>query len=473
MNLLENIIQAISPAAALRREQARKHAALVRSYEAASRGGRAANWYASGTDANAENQFALTTIRNRARDLVRNNAYAAKAIDVLQNNAVGYGIRAGIRDSRAAAAWKQWAETTACDFDGVHDIYGLQALVMRTVAESGECIVLRRFVNRELKLQVLEPDHLDTSKTENTSTGAQIIQGVEFDTRGRRVAYWIFPEHPGGLSVMRSLTPERYPASGVLHIFERQRPGQIRGVPFGVSSFIRLRDFAQYEEAQLLRQKIASCYAVFVSDSTDSIASSTDDTIPDRVAPGTIERLPPGKSVSFATPPTVENYAEYSSVMLHAIAAGYGVPYEALTGDLSQVNFSSARLGWLEFQRRISALQWRLLIPQFCAPAFGWWANFAELQGVPVGVAANWTPPRREMIDPGKEIAAVENAVRAGFVTLPEAIKEFGYEPSEVFAEIASTNETLDNLGIKLTTDPRYFQQAGKQPQENSTNNLA
>jgi capsid protein len=34
-----------------------------------------------------------------------------------------------------------WAEATGCDAEGRLDLYGLQALVMRAVVESGECFV--------------------------------------------------------------------------------------------------------------------------------------------------------------------------------------------------------------------------------------------------------------------------------------------------------------------------------------------
>ncbi|NJL19359.1 MAG: phage portal protein, partial [Bdellovibrionaceae bacterium] len=63
------------------------------------------------------------------------------------------------------------------DADGQLDFAGIQALVARTVVESGECLV--RFRLRRpgdglaipLQLQVLEPDFLDHTKTQKTDTG--------------------------------------------------------------------------------------------------------------------------------------------------------------------------------------------------------------------------------------------------------------------------------------------------------------
>lgn len=477
MNAFDRIISFFNPEAGLRRQQARTAADVLRKYEAGSTSSRTSGWVTQSTDANAELLADLPRIRNRSRDLVRNNPYAFKAVEVIENNVVGTGIRATILagGKRAQAAantrWLQWAESTACDFDGLHDFYGLQGLVMRTVAESGEALVIRRYVDGVLKLQVIEGDQLDTYQERLLGNGNRVIQGVEFDKRNRRVAYWLYPDHPGGTRMTLRLNPERVPAADVLHIYRVLRPGQVRGVPAGVSAFIRLKDLDEYEDAELMRKKIASCYTAFVTDAGDAItnAAGTDkERIPSRIRPGMIEVLPPGKSVELSNPPTVEGYAEYMQVSLHAVAAAWNVTYESLTGDLKGVNFSSGRMGWIEAQKNFDKLQWRMLIPQFCAGSFGWFANWVNLTAGDVGLAAKWTPPRREMIDPSKEIAALENEVRAGFKTLPEAITEMGYDPDQVLAEIASTNALLDRLNLKLTTDPRYFSQAGKQPQENS-----
>jgi len=465
MNPLDRIISFVNPMAGLRREQARTAATLLRKYEGASRTGRTSGWRTTGADATRELSGDLNTLRNRSRDLVRNNPYAAKAVGVIATNTVGTGIRATVKGAKKVQKdWLKWAETTACDWDGRNNLYGLQDLVMRTVATSGEALILKRRTTTGLKLQVLEGDYIDDSRDGTTNAGNEVIMGVEFNAKGERVGYWLWSQHPGSNRVGFKLESQFYSTDQVIHVFLADRPDQIRGVPMGVASFIRTRDLDEYEDAQLLRQKIAACYAAFVTDDSD-LGSGDNDSIPDRIRPGTIEKLPSGKSVTFATPPPVENYAEYMRTVLHSIAAAYGVTYEALTGDLSQVNFSSARMGWLEFQRNVSRWQWNLLIPQMCDGVFRWYAEFAEIMGTR-DVTASWTPPRREMIDPGKEISALEQAVRAGFITQKEAMREQGYEPADMFAEMAETNAEIDKLGLKLTTDARYFQQAGKQPQE-------
>jgi lambda family phage portal protein len=182
----------------------------------------------------------------------------------------------------------------------------------------------------------------------------------------------------------------------------------------------------------------------------------------DKLEPGALEILPPGKDIRFANPPSVGEFDKITREYLLQIAAGFGVTYEALTGDLSRTNFSSARLGWLEFQRNIEAWRWQMLVPQMLNPIWNWFVAAGNIAGVRLdGIVAHWTPPRRELIDPSVEVKATAMAVRSGFQSLSEAIREFGYEPEEVFAEIKSDNELLDELGLVLDTDPRKLSGSG------------
>jgi lambda family phage portal protein len=222
MNWLDRTIGYVAPATALRRARHRAAmTALARSYEGARVGRRTEGWVVAGTSVNAEIGTALSRLRDRSRDLVRNNAYAAKAVQAVVSNLVGTGILPRARsgdpaiNEMADKLWARFAES--CDADGLTDFSGLQALIVRAMAESGECPVRIRERRIEdglavpLQLQVLEPDHLDTAKTGDLANGGFVVQGVEFDPLGRRRAYWMFPVHPGEVAMFRrvSLTRSR------------------------------------------------------------------------------------------------------------------------------------------------------------------------------------------------------------------------------------------------------------------------
>ncbi|WVR18330.1 portal protein [Bordetella phage PY223] len=480
MNALERMIATVAPKAALKRAQARMALGLVREYEGAARGRRTDGWRTRSTSANSETRKALPLLRDRARDLVRNNPYAARGVSVIASNLVGYGIKTAFQTPNKKAlkalqsAWLAWAESTQCDADGQHDIYGLQELVARGVVESGEMLVRRRWrrasdgLTVPLQLQVLEADFIDTAREGTLQNGNIIIQGIELDKLGRRVAYYLFDEHPGdGWSFSRgTFVSHRVPAEDILHVYRMDRAGQLRGVSWLSPVIIRLRDFDEYEDAQLVRQKIAACFTAFVYDSETPEATgsgSKPQDLIERLEPAAIEFLPPGKQITLANPPGVQGYSEYTSVTLHAIAAGLGVPYESLTGDYSQVNFTSGRMGRAEFHALLDVWQWKMFVPRFCGGVSGWFVEAAMLAGLPAqGATAKHTPPRRVLVDPTREIPAIIKAIRAGLQSMPNGIREMGIEPETMLDEIEEWNKEIDRRGIILDTDPRRVTNGGQ-----------
>jgi len=474
---IDRLTAPIAPRWTLKRLRARvAQAQLVRHYEAASVGRRTQGWRRSAGDANAVIGPALARLREVARDLVRNNPYAESALATIADHTVGGGIvgRPKTTNPGALAAWQGWADSTACDADGRHDLAGLQKLVMRTVAESGEVLVRRRLraagdgIPLRLQLQVLDPDFLDTSKDLiDTPNGGRIVQGVEFDAIGRRVAYWLFKEHPGSLQGHWA-TSQPVPAESVLHIFKPTRPGQVRAPSWFAPVLLRARDFDEYEDATLMKQKIAACLAVLTTDPDGEAPSlgTADDTVTpavDQLEPGAILNVPPGRSVDIVQPPQTTDYEAYSKTQLRAIATGLGVTYEDLTGNYDGLPFSAARMSRLRHWARVEDWRWRIVIPQFCDPVWTWAMQSAVILGLTKDApAAHWTTEPPPMIDPVNEGLAYQRRIRNGLCSQSEALRELGYDPEAVLTEIAADNTRLDELKILLDSDPRKLTQAGQ-----------
>lgn len=477
---IDRAIEPLAPRWVLQRTVARMKAEiLARHYEAASTGRRTQGWRRSTLDANAAVGPALTLIRDAARDLVRNNPYAESALGTIADHAVGWGIvgKTNPMDQRAQDAWKAWAESTDCDADGRHDFYGLQKLVMRTVVESGEVLVRQRIrylsdgFALPMQLQVIDPDFIDTLKDNSTmlsgaGTGNRIIQGVEFDAIGRRVAYWLFPSHPGSALGMGGASV-RVPADGIRHIFRSMRPGQVRGISWFAPVLLGFRDFAEFADATLMKQKIAACLAVLTSDTDGSNSplgtASSDGTI-DTLEPGAILNVAPGRTIEVVQPPQAGDYSEYSKTVLRSIATGLGVTYEDLTGDYENLPFSAARMSRIRHWARVEDWRWRILIPQFCTPAWQWAMQVAQVMGRAGSVApgVEWTAQPAPMIDPVNEGLAYQRNIRSGMQTLSDALRERGYDPDTVLKEMAADNKKLDELGLILDSDARNMTQAGQ-----------
>lgn len=485
------VIDTLFPGMAAKRAESRLKKAkaemvtqmLARRFEGAAGGRRNDGWRAAGTDANAENGPALTVLRNRARDMRRNNPYAERAITGIADNVIGAGIvprpkaKSARSNKKLSATWAAWGETTACDADGIENFYGLQHKVMETVAEAGECLIRRRrrFSSDGLpvpmQLQVIEPDFLDDAKSARNG-GNQIIQGIEFDVLGRRVAYWLFEEHPGASTGLVSTQSKRVPAEDVIHVFMPRRPGQARGYTWLAPVMQRLRHFDEMEDAVMEQAKIAACFAAFVTQG-DMGGGAKAPPLVDRMEPGLIQQLAMGEDVKFAAPPTFNGYSTYAWQALHAVSVGLGIPYELLTADLKGVNFSSGRMGWLHFARRVDVWQWRMMIPQLCEQVWEWFIEAQTL--IPGGVleeaGAEWVPPRRDMVNPAEEVSVLKDRMRLGLLTPDDALREMGYtDPDDVLARFATHLGKVDAAGLVFDYDARKVSAAGQQTVPPPTN---
>lgn len=453
---------------------------MKRAFEGASKGKRTKNWRATNTSANTETLLGLSTLRARCRDLARNNGYAESALRVLAGNTAGTGIILKIESEKEAQAskmkkkWETWAETTECDADGLHDIYGLHALATRAMFESGEVLIRRRWrrssdgLSLPMQIQVLEADHIDTLKNQTLPNGGIIVQGVEYSPIGQRVAYWLYPNHPGDSTFAPTLQSKRVPAEDIRHLFCVSRPGQVRGIPRGACVVISSRDLDDVQDSYINGAKVASCFTVFVTEgdtedlSTEDGGEDEENDLPENVEPGMITKLSRGQTITSAAPPGAGGYRDFSEITLQKISAGYGVPYEAMTGDYGKATFSSSRMSWLNFDRDIEMTKWLTIIPRLCREPFAWFKQACEIEGISTdGATSVWTPPRRQMIDPLSETRAMRESVRAGFMSLYEAIRQLGYDPKEVLKEAAEAKKFLAELGLVLDSDPSKLTMGG------------
>jgi lambda family phage portal protein len=438
----------------------------LRAFEAAKESRRTENWYTRNGGPNADIRSAWQMLVRRHQDLVDSNPWANRAVRVITNNWVGDGIIGSPvgASRRYNDAWTDWADSVECDWNGKLNWYGLQALIARTTAVRGSCLIRRRFDPAMqdrglvgLQLQVMEPDYLDFGRDD----GSKIRFGQQYDSQGKLEGYWLRQSHPGETEWRGvRIQSEFVPASEIIHTYEVNRPGQGIGVPFGSAVLLHLRDIDDIASAMLLKTKIAACFTAFVYSNEPSDLATTS-VLTETLEPGAIEILPDGKQITFANPPQSPDYVSHQKHHLHAVAAGYGISYEALTGILSDVNFSSARMGFLEFHRNIASWRWNISIPQVMDPVHRWFNEVARVAQIRGPRKVIWTPPRRELIDPAKEIRALIEGVKAGFFSLSEIQRSLGYIPSEVMNELEEDMATAREKGLALSVDGATGQGAG------------
>lgn len=305
-----------------------------------------------------------------------------------------------------------------------------------------------------LRLQVLEGDYINDGRFAlKNEYGGITWYGVAFNAEGERVGYWLWDRHPGELAKQDFFVK----AEDVIHIYNEERPGQVRGVPEFHPVMLRTKNLDDYEFTETIRAKSAASLVAFVTQ--DDEATGATPSPYSTMEPGSIYRLNKGEEVTVNTPPSSTQFDPFVKNSLHAIAAGIGLTYEGLTGDLKGTSFSSGRMGWLEFNRNIEHWQWNILIPVFNAVAFEWFVDAAKIAGkIPFGadVNATWTAPRRQMIDPYKEVKAIVEMVRGKLISLSEAQRELGYNPEEILEEVTNEYKKYKQAELKPETMPEF-----------------
>jgi len=503
MNPIDRIVELVSPAQALRRQAARNALRMGAEYYQGSRGNRLTyNWTTGTESADTAIDGELETLRDRSRDLNRNNAVASGVTDTFCNNVVHSGLRPqsqvdagalGISDDQAAAYQKQaekiWAKwVTYASADNRLTFYEIQDLAIRQVLESGEFLAVRRVLRSKarpymLALDIIEPDRLDNPP--GTKADENIRFGVRKDHYGAPTSYSIRKAHPGDNYVNRKNYQEfsvvkAHDTRGrplVFHVFPTLRPGQTRGVPFFAPVMENFKILADYLEAELVAARVGACFAAFVKTDyaygaavANAIDTNSDGQRLDGMEPGMVEYLGPGEDVTFSKPErpgaTFDSFVER---ILRMIGSSLGLPYELVLKDFSKTNYSSARAALLQAYRVFQKWQ-NLLIHHLCQPVWEILLEEAFLKGELVApgfegkryeyTRALWIPPGWAWVDPAKEVQANKMAVDMGFKTRADVCQEHGADWEQKAEQMAREKAKYEQLDLPFNQEMEIVENA-------------
>ena len=457
-------------------------------YEAAGSGRRLKMWQPGQLGPNAAVLRDLELLRRRSRDSTRNNVWISQGIRSLVSNEIGTGItplsQASDKNFRKEAdkLWTRWAKVA--DADGNLDFNGLLSLASRTRIEAGEIFIRIRPRNLNnglpvpFQLQLLEPEFVPISR--NVLNAQRTVRaGIEFNGLGARTAYWMYRSHPGdSFFGLASVQIVPVPAKTVIHHFAPLRPGQIRGLPWTVQALIKSKDFDEYDDAELIRKKNRSSYTGAITRQNygeddykfdpftgEPINRDANDVPMMNVESGSMFSLLPGESVNmFDGDATGGGYADFVRQQLLGVAAGLGIPYEFLTGDMSKVNDRLMRVILNEFHRIIEQTQWHIIIPQICDRVWTHFIDMAVLAGALEApgyeqnrqdfIAVEWRPDGWPYIHPLQDVQAKRLAVRSGFESRSAVVAERGWNAEDVDRQNSEDKKRAEKLGLKYETDP-------------------
>src|SRR3989338_12006 len=403
---IDNVISFFSPKAGFKRRMYREAINVSQkfgAYKGASRDRLRSSWIPGGGSADQDLLPELSDIRERSRDLNRNDAHASGITSTMTINVIGTGIRPqsrvdkedlGITESlandfqkKAERAWKRWMPYA--DAGERMDFYEIQQLVDRQILENGEAIIVPLRLKDEdrpypLALQLIESDRLNTPTDKRSDRS--IRSGVKIGEKGEPISYFIQKTHPGDISYRTREEARQYieiPAKdkkgrrNIFHLYYVSRSGQTRGIPFFAPVLTYFKDLAEYAEAELVAARIAACFSLFItSESSMDVAVNTayeknaSGRLVESLEPGMIKHLIPGESITSFNPQRPSaTFEPFVDRILKAISAALGLPYELVAKDFSKTNYSSARAALLEARRYFKVRQ-EWLAQKLCQPVW-------------------------------------------------------------------------------------------------------
>ena len=390
---------------------------------------------------------ARQTVEKRAGALYLNNPQANRAVEAWVAALIGPG-------------WN--ARSQHPDPDVARELNAaFEALIAPHMLELARCLVrdgeafLQMIVNEDggLELKPIAADQIDASLDRDLGEGRRIVSGIELDAADRVVAYHIYRDPPGSMAGGWG-APVRVPASDILHIFDRLFVGQVRGLSWLAPVLLKLRDRDETADALLMREKVAALMTGFIRDPEGTGAGFDGETsrssLNVALEPGAMRVLPPGADVTFSGAGSgLSQSVGFLRAQDREIAAGVGLTYEQLTGDMSEATYSSARVGLLEFRRRAEMLQRALIERQFLRPLWHRWIEVQALAGtIPADPetladyrAVRFVAPGWQWVDPAKEVAADVAAIEAGLKSREEVVAARGRDIDELDAERARDQE--------------------------------
>ena len=485
MNLLDRAIAVVSPERAVRRVAARTALEFANSgygnYGANLSKKSMRGWMYHGGSPKEDIEDNLDVLRQRSRDAYMGIPTASAALKTMRTNVVAGGLMPSpqidadylrLTNEQAEALQAQilrefalWADTPVCDADRVDNFYKLQQLAFLSYLMNGDAFALLPMKEQpgqpySLRVRVIEADRVCSPDSYDRLVPCEvkgrrvhsIVQGVETDADGMVIAYWICNQHPlsslsnqaGALEWTRV---EAYGSSGrpnVLHVMNRERAGQRRGVPILAPVLEALKQLGRYTEAEITAAVISAMFTVFIQSATVQNGKPIGEALPpeqliDAQDQGTIElgngaivALNPGETVEFAKPEHPNSgYDAFFNAMVKEIGAALEIPPEVLEKQFTQ-NFSSARGSLNEFWRTCG-MQRDWFSDDFCQPVYEAWLAEAVARGrikapgffgdpaIRKAYAdCKWNGPSRTALNPSQEVEAAIKRVDAGFSTAEE-----------------------------------------------------
>lgn len=456
-------------------------------------------WWRSAL-ASADREYLLerNTLVARARDLDRNNAVIASARRRRVNAAVGAGWHITAQVDGAALGfttedtarinrqierlWREYATSHTFEPDAQRQLTfgGLLRTAARSLFIDGEAFAHLAWSPREAcstwatRLDVIDTDRV--SNPDGVMDEDLLRGGIELDPITRApIAYHVRERHPNDIGMEAIFAKWRriprwtpWGRPNFLHIYDRDRPGQTRGVSQIAAALARVKGFEKYDESTLANAALQAMLLGVVKSNAGPSAVSENFGVDD--LKGFHERraarygedqkitldgginlpvLPPDDELQlFTQGREVASFEAYMRTNVRLIAACVGSTYEEVSMDYSTTNYSSMRAAFIPQWAETLTMQTQLK-DQLAQPFYVAWLEEAietERVELPAGAPdfwenlhaytrCRWIAPGKGYIDATKEIQAIEMEKESMLISPFDAAAEQGRDLRDIVAD--------------------------------------
>ena len=432
MNWIDNIVGFISPERGYKRELFRQAYEAERNYDAGNENRLNAGWRVTNESAEQTDRGSRDVIRARTRDLERNSDLMNSVIGAYGRNVVGgaFTLQAKTNDEALNTTieelWRKWCKKRNCDVTGQQSLNQILRMAVRRKKIDGAILLKKCY----------------------TSEG-----------------YWIKQYSLDGFSIQLPVYVE---AKDIIFYWQKTRPSQVREISDMTPTATRIRDTNEFMTAVSVKERIAACLSVFIKKITPAsgtIGRGTGTTTQKHrydgktLTPGMIKELNAGDEVQVVNPSgQATDATAYTKLQQRMIGAGQGISYEAMSRDMSEANYSSARQGLIEddltydgekelLQEVMDEIYETFIISIVLAGKVAikdFWVKKDDY------LAHDWIQAPKKWIDPIKESNANKIALQTGQKTFQQIAAENGRDWKDQIDDMYRTLEYGREKGLEL-----------------------
>jgi lambda family phage portal protein len=397
-------------------------------------------------------------MRDRSRQLERDNPIAQAILNRLTENVVGSGFK--IQPLTVDEDWNKQAHSLMHSWFTYADFLGLswlehQRLAFRSEWRDGDVGSILIGTGETPQLQLIESDYITTDPEHFTPN---CYDGVQADQYGRASAYYVMTVAPTGTRTWKRITAKNF-----VLLKNSNRIGQLRGVP-GFSSCLELFDsISGYIDAVILAQRIAACFAIFIKQ--ESAAQKVSGLNYQKNAqgqqqrqvnlePGLVQSLNPGESIEQIKPEQPgAGFPENLRVLLRLLGTASGLPLELVLGDYSQTNYAASRAARLDASITFAYHQ-QHFCESYLSRVYRWriskFIKAGLLKDREDKFAHRWIGPAFQYLNPIEQHQADQLSIDSGFMTQEEILLSKGKNPADHLRVRALELEAQRELKIPI-----------------------